>query len=287
MKKLIITLLMLVPLITGCSEIDANVDFIDAKNVMFSVDLDSHGNVSKREVQLIKDNYKKFIDDDYITDLKFSDTSARIEAVKLTKNVRRNDIDLSSLGFTTKNKSGRFIDVKHNPFVTLYSVDMVYNLKPQADKVIMNYIQNNKEQAGLKPEYLQKYGDTETSLDNPEKNGQKDFEENFEDSSVAERDASAPSPEAEPDDIMDVSKLNTQFSVTLPSRASYSNADNVADGTYYWNVTADKPVSIKLQFIVYNSFAITLLILGVFGLLFLLAKRILKHDTQKRIGTNN
>ena len=46
---------------------------------------------------------------------------------------------------------------------------MVYNLKPQADKVIMNYIQNNKEQAGLKPEYLQKYGDTETSLDNPEK----------------------------------------------------------------------------------------------------------------------
>ena len=150
-----------------------------------------------------------------------------------------------------------------------------------------NYVQNNKEQVALKPEYLQKYGDTETSLDNPEKNGQKDFEENFEDSSVAERDASAPSPEAEPDDIMDVSKLNTQFSVTLPSRASYSNADNVADGTYYWNVTADKPVSIKLQFIVYNSFAITLLILGVFGLLFLLAKRILKHDTQKRIGTNN
>lgn len=288
MKKLILLLLIFLPFMTGCSKIDANIDFIDTKNVFFSANLNTDETVSPKEIKIIKQNFKNYLDDDYVTDVFFSEDSAKIEAVKLSKNIKINDINLSSLGFKTNNKSGRFIDVKHNVFVTLYNVDLVYNLDTQVDKINKKVAEKEKEFQPLKPEYLQKYGDEDISLDNPQNTIDEDFKSNFDDDSinrvVPKEDDSE---DASSDDKLDVADIDLQFSVTLPSRASYNNADKVDNNTYYWFVKSGEPTKIKLQYIVYNSFGISILLLIVFGLLFLFARKIVKHDSQKRIGTNN
>lgn len=288
MKKLILMLLMFLPFMTGCSKIDANIDFIDTKNVFFSANLNTDETVSPKEIKIIKQNFKNYIDDDYVTDVFFSQDAAKIEAVKLSKNIKRNDINLSSLGFKTKNKSGRFIDVKQNIFVTLYNVDLVYDLDRQADKINKKIIEKEKEFQPLKPVYLQKYGDEEISLEDPQKTIDADFKANFDDDMITRiLPSKVDSDDDSQNEKLDIADLDLQFSVTLPSRASYNNADRVDENTYYWFIKTGKPIKIKLQYIVYNSFGITVFLLIVFGLLFLIARKILKHDAQKRIGTNN
>ena len=280
---------MFLPLITGCSKIDANIDLIDAKNIFFTANLNTDASVSPREVKIIKQNFKNYIDDDYVTDVFFSEQAAKIEAVKLSKNIKRNDINLSSLGFKTNNKSGRFIEIKDNFFVTLYNVDLVYNLDNQVNKITQKVAEKEKEFQPLKPEYLQKYGDEEISLDNPEKAIDEDFKANFDGEDLFNRVVTTnnDSDDNSQNEKFDVKDLNLQFSVTLPSRASYDNADRVEDNTYYWFIKSGEPTKIKLQYIVYNGFGILILLLVVFGLLYLLARKILNHDAQKRIGTNN
>ena len=290
MKKLILTLLLLVPVFTGCCNIDANIDFIDKKNVFFSANLKTDDKTTGKEIKIIKENMKDFIDDDFITDVLFTRNKAKIEAVKLSKNIKRSDINLSSLGFKTNNKSGRFIDVKHNLFVNLYSVDLVYNLDEQTDKIKNKIIKENKEPAALKPEYLQKYGDESISLDNPEQEEELDFQENFENTSISKRETTKNENSNKPkedEEEFNMSDANVEFSVTLPSKASYNNADRTVDNTYYWKIQQGQPTEIKLQYIVYNSFAITILLLSILAILYLLARRILKYDTQKRIGSDN
>ena len=288
MKKLILMLLMFLPFMTGCSKIDANIDFIDTKNVFFSANLNTDETVSPKEIKIIKQNFKNYIDDDYVTDVFFSRYAAKIEAVKLSKNIKRNDINLSSLGFKTKNKSGRFIDVKQNIFVTLYNVDLVYDLDRQADKINKKIIEKKKEFQPLKPEYLQKYGDEEISLEDPQKTIDADFKANFDDDMISRiLPSKVDSEDDSQNEKLDIADLDLQFSVTLPSRASYNNADRVDENTYYWFIKTGKPIKIKLQYIVYNSFGITVFLLIVFGLLYFIARKILKHDAQKRIGTNN
>ena len=293
MKKIIFTLFLLMPFVSGCSNVNANIEFLNPQNVFFTARIESEDKIPNEEVRIIKDNYKKFIDDDYITDVAFSKDSAKIEAIKLSKNIKRNDIDLSSLGFKTRNKSGRFIDVKHNFFVTLYNVDLVYNLNSQADKVDYSILSAEANEDFMRPEYLQKYAKEDVLPDSPEKSEEEDFQANFESNPIAKSEASgAPktkvkSETEEDKDYFDINNLNANFSVTLPSRASFDNADKVSDNTYYWNINPEEKVSIKLQYIVYNSWAIAGLLLLVFGFLYLLARKILKHDAQKRIGTNN
>ena len=293
MKKLIIMFFMLIPLCTGCSNIDANIDFLDTKNVMFSANVNSKDKITPEEAKLIKDNYKNYIDDDFITDVYFSDEEAKIQAVKISKNIKRNDINLSSTGLKTNNKDGRFIEIKHNPFVTLYKVDLEYNLDAQAEKFKKKNLEKPKDTAALKPEYLQKYGDEEIMLDNPEQTEEEDFQANFEENSISERETTNTQTNTNEDNSnnensdLNISDLNLTFTITLPSRASFSNADKVEENIYYWNIKSGEPASIKLQYIVYNSWAILLLLLFVFGILYLLARKILKHDEQKRIGTNN
>lgn len=287
MKRLIITLFMLMPLLCGCSYINANVEFLDNNNILYATELGSKENIPAEEVKIIKENYKNFLDDDFITDVMFSENRAAIQAIKISKNIKLNDIDLSSMGFKTLNKSGRFIDVKQNPFVTLYSVDLVYDLNSQSRRIIKeinNY--ERKEKEGLKPEYLQKYGDEDITLDNPDKTTEEDFRENLEENSIVKREIS---PEKTTEQIQnyDVADFKAKFSITLPAAASYNNADKAANNIYIWDIRTNEPTSIKLQYIVYNSWAITILLISVLLLLYLSARLILKHDSQKRIGTNN
>lgn len=287
MKKLLITLFMLIPICTGCSNIDANIDFLDTKNVMFSANVNSKDKISPEEAKFIKDNYKNYLDDDFITDVYFSDDEAKIQAVKISKNIKRNDINLSSIGLKTNNKDGRYIEIRHNPFVTLYKVDLEYNLDAQTEKFKKKDIEKPKDSTALKPEYLQKYGDEEITLDNPDQTEEEDFQANFEENSISERETQTVSDDDKENNNLNSDDLNLTFTITLPSRASFTNADKVEENIYYWNIKSGEPTSIKLQYIVYNSWAILLLLLFIFGVLYFIARKILKHDSQKRIGTNN
>lgn len=293
MKKIIITLLFLCPFITGCGNVSANLDFLNKNTVLFSANLDTDKDVAKDEILLIRNNYKQFLDDDYITDIAFSNDSAKIEAVKLSKDIKRKDLDLSSIGFKSNLKSGRFIEVKHNIFITSFNVDLTYDLSSQTKKITAPVIGENKSQVGgLKPEYLQKYGDTQISFDDAQGSINEDLSNNL-DGEYADKNII--NEELEQEDDISISKeatdkndvFNPQFSITLPSLASYNNADNVINKTYYWTIRKDSPTNIKLQYVIYNGFTIALLIFVVFGILFLLAKKILKHDAQKRVGANN
>ena len=85
MKKIIITLLFLMPMVSGCSNVSANIEFLNPKSVFLTASIESKDKIPNDEVKVIKDNYKKFVDDDFITDVAFSKDSVKIEAVKLSK----------------------------------------------------------------------------------------------------------------------------------------------------------------------------------------------------------
>ena len=91
------------------------------------------------------------------------------------------------------------------------------------------------------------------------------------------------------DDIQEQDdEFDAVFSVKLPYFAAYNNAD-ISQGmdTYIWRIKKDGVTNIKLQYIVYNGWSIAFLILLFILLLLYLAKRILRHDAQKRIGSEN
>lgn len=293
MKRIIIILLFLCPFVAGCGNINANLDFLNKNTVLFSANLNTDKEADQEEILLIKNNYKQFLDDDYITDITFSNDSANIEAVKLSKNIKNNDLDLSSIGFKSNLKSGKFIEVKRNIFITSFNVDLTYDLPSQTKKIITPAISDSKSQVtGLKPEYLQKYGDTQISFDDTQGSINQDLRNNL-DGEYADKNII--DKELEQEDDTGISEkstnkknvFNPQFSITLPSLASFNNADSVVNKTYYWTIRKNSPTNIKLQYVIYNGFTIALLIFGVFGILFIIAKKILKHDAQKRIGANN
>lgn len=285
MKRVILLLLLFSPMLTGCTKVDVNVDLVGKNTALVSLNLFSDKDITKDEVSIIKNNYKQFIDTDYVTDIYFSDDKAKISAVKLTKNLKKNDVNLSLLGFKSNQKSGKFIEIKNNLFVTSYNVDLLYDFA--AEKKFINTNTEKTETKGLKPEYLQKYGDKEISKDNPEVNIKKDFEENSQIIQPDEKNINAEQKQTKENIFSEKSDFRPQFSITLPSAASYNNADNVENNTYYWTIRKDSPTNIKLQYVVYNSFAITILILMIIIILFVLSKLILRHDSQKRIGSNN
>ena len=78
-------------------------------------------------------------------------------------------------------------------------------------------------------------------------------------------------------------KMNMSFSVKVPSFASYNNADSMNLNVYTWNILQDKPTVIKLQYVQYSGFAIGFVIVLGIALLILFARKIKKHDAQRRI----
>lgn len=295
MKKLILTLVFLIPFVSGCAKINTNLTINNNKSAQVEVKMFSDKQTRPQEIVTMEANIRRFKDKDY----KITDESTykkiNITAVKKVKNLKKEDLDLSSLGFETKLDSGRFIDVKHNFFVTSYNIHMVYNLPLQAKKVlyIKNLTQKSGSKSGLIPEYLQNSDSVFNPVNSTAKSGlSADFIDNFDPNFLEEDTAvkNVKTKEIEVQDdykMFDINNLNSRFTVTLPAFASFNNAQKIENGVYVWELSKTAPTEIKLQYIVYSGFAITLLILA--GILFLIyiARRVHRHDTLKRIGNNN
>lgn len=293
MKKLIITLLFLIPFVSGCARINTNLTINKNKSAQVEVKMLSTKDASPLERATMDFNIKRFIDKGYLVNDESTYKKINVTAHKRVKNLSKDDLDLSSLGFVSKLESGRFIDVNHNFFVTSYNIHMVYNLAGQKNKIyyVKDLTKKPGSKTGLIPEYLQKYGDTSEFSPDAQVIENNDFEANFDRNFVYEDDIKeAKTKEIEVKDdykLFDINNLNSRFTVTLPSFASYNNADKIENGVYVWEISPNKPTEIKLQYVVYSGFAITLLFLA--GILFLIyvARRVHRHDTLKRIGNSN
>jgi len=293
MKKFVITLLFLVPFLSGCARIDTTLTINKNKSAQVEVRMLSDNQARPQELATMDINIKRFMDKDYKVNDQSNYKKINVTAVKKVRNLKKEDLNLSSLGFVSKLESGRFVDVKHNFFVTSYNIHMVYNLQTQKNKVYL--VKDLTKQPGSKsaliPEYLQKYGDKSEFLPDPQAIENNDFAANFDQNFVYDDIAkNYKTKEIEVDDdyqLFDISNLETRFTIKLPSFASYNNALKVENGVYVWELSKTSPTEIKLQYVVYSGFAITLLILA--GILFLIyiARRVHRHDTLKRIGNNN
>ena len=292
MKKLVITLLFLVPFISGCAKIDTNLTINNDKSAQVEVKMFSDSQARPLELATMNVNIKRFLDNGY----KISDDSTykkiSVTAVKKVKNLRKNDLNLKSLGFVSKLPSGRYIDVNHNFFVTSYNIHMVYNLNEQSKNVYyVHELSKNQPSSVLNPEYLQKYGDMDDVIGSETAVQNSDFAQNFDRNFVYNDIArNYKTEEINVDDdynLFDINNLNARFIISLPTFASYNNADKVEDGVYIWLLGKNQPTEIKLQYVVYSGFAISMLFLA--GILFLIyvARRVHRHDTLKRIGNNN
>lgn len=293
MKKFVITLLFLVPFLSGCARVNTNLTINNNKSAQVEVKMVSTKDARPQELATMDYNIKKFMDKGYTVNDNSTYKKINVTAVKKVKNLAKKDLNLSSLGFVSKLESGKFIEVKHNFFVTSYNIHMIYNLAGQKNKIyyVKDLSKKPGEKSALIPEYLQKYGDTSEFFPDPQTIESSDFSANFDRNFVYDDIVkNAKTKEIEVNDdykLFDINNFNSRFTVTLPSFASYNNADKIENGVYVWEISALKPTEIKLQYVVYSGFAITLLILA--GILFLVyvARRVHRHDTLKRIGNNN
>ena len=291
MKRIIILLMLIIPFLSGCTSIDANLSINNNKSANMEIKILSGKNIHPLEVATISSTVRDFPDKSYkITDSS-SDKHINILATKSVKNLTESDMDLSSLGFATKLESGRYIEIKHNFFVTSYNIHMIYNLKNQKNKIKYITDLNSIQKSGLKPEYL-KFADTSEII---AKDNTSDFADNYDKNLLIlndniENNNIADNAENNVDtenNLFDINNAHATFSITLPYFASYNNADKVTGTVYTWNINTSEPREIKLQYVVYSAFAIWFLFIAGILLLVYLAFRIHKHDLLKRIGNNN
>ncbi len=292
MRKIIITLLLLVPFLSGCAKINANLSIKNNKSANIEVSMYSDKQARPQELKAMSATFPFFVDKSYIIKDNSTYKKNNVKATKAVKNLSKNDLDLSSLGFATKLPSGRYIDVKHNFFVTFYNINMVFNLKNMQKRIVVKKTDKITPVAGLKPEYFQKYGDDELLNEAESNTVSQDFFDNLDENLLSELGYNKPqkTQEIEVDDdykLFDINNLDAEFSVTLPAFASYNNADKVNGNVYTWTLNKTAPTEIKLQYVVYSGWAIFLMIFAGIGLLIYLALRIHKHETLKRIGNNN
>lgn len=290
MKKIVVTLLFLVPFLSGCAKIDANLSINNNKSAGIEINMQSDKQARPLELSAMKSSVRNFIDKSY----KISDTSSKnavkIKAEKNVKNLLKDDLDLSALGFATKLPSGRYIDVKHNFFVTLYNIHMIYNIKNLQKKLVVSDDVVKNDAAVLKPEYYQKYADSNMNSDDSDFSS--DFIDNIDEDLIStlgyNNQDNLKEVEVEDDyKLFNINNLNADFSISLPSFASYNNAQKIKGSVYYWALSKTEPTEIRLQYVVYSGWALSLIILSGIALLIYLARRIHRHDTLKRIGNNN
>ena len=295
MKKFIILLLMLVPFVSGCTNITTNLTINNDKTASIENILTYNGNLNNKKDLIaltINENYKKFLDSHYLVDRVIEKDNSKIIAKKHVKNLYYTDLEFTSLGFKTNLPNNRFILVKKNFFVTSYNIDMTYNLPLAENKVelIRSLDQAKKSKNIITQEYLAKYGEKQREL--KDDTGREDIKANLDSSTYllakeTNKDNQRNNTPINKNVKYDIKDLGANFTITLPSFASYNNAQKIENGVYVWNLNTDKPVEIKLQYVVYSGFAIGFLFLA--GILFLIyiARRIHRHDTLKRIGNNN
>ena len=285
MKKVIVSLFLLVPLLTGCTNIDTQVTINDDRSASVATSLTYEGNLSDSSdiaALTIIDNYAKFLDPLYTSQEAYGKKLSTITASKSVKDLKYDDLDLSSLGFTSNLPSGKFIEVKKSFLVSSFNIDATYNLKNQIKKVKKaEKTKQIKRAEGLDPVYLKEYGDpSEYDVDDSAK--EDIFAQNLDDSTKEFVNKNLQQNEENKKEPS-IKDLKASFSVKVPTFASSNNADSVSGNVYTWDISQDGPTVIKLQYVQYSGFAIAFVILVGILVLVLLARKILKHDTQKRI----
>lgn len=283
MKKMLLSLMILTPLLAGCANINTDITINDNKSAEVSTELVYQGKLNEAKdttAQSILKSYENFLDNKYKIETVYDYDKSTIKATKRVKDLSKQDLDLSSLGFTSKLESGKFIEIKKNFVISSYNIDLVYDYNKNLDKLNIIEEKADNTSKGLQPEYYQKYGDM-SEMEAPEdredvilSNIDEDTKQ-FTDNAVEEikKETATEAPKA----------INAEISVRVPGFASYNNADNAEGNIYRWTVRNDEPTEIKLQYVRYSGFAIAVVILILTGLLVLLAKKIIKHESQKRI----
>ena len=288
MKKIIVSLILLIPLLTGCASVNTKLTINKDETASIEAVLNYKGDIENDKsykTLTILENYPKFFDDNYII-YKREGSPSSIYARKRVKNIIYSDLNLSSLGFETNLPGGRFIDVKKNIFAKMYKVDMSYDFSKQQDRIHFIDEKELTASSGVpKPEYYQEYMQDNEQADENSSTERDDFLSNVDESVFLFDDFTDDDVKKSQDDNNNFDML---FSIKLPSFAAYNNAD-ISQGmdTYIWRIKKDGVTNIKLQYIVYNGWSIAFLILLFILLLLYLAKRILRHDAQKRIGSEN
>ncbi len=290
MKKILFLILIIAPLLTGCTNIETRVTINNNKSVQVASSLTYKGNLSDpsdKNAVMIMNYYENFLNNDYKVTTAYGSKFSTITGTKKVDNILKNNINLSSLGINTKLESGKFIEIKKNFLVTSYNIDAEIDYPSIISGLkTANKEKNIIENEGLTPEYLKKYGDlSEMPSDNQ---GRVDFAANLDDSAkdlfsedAINEDDKPINPQKEKDE-----DVTASFSIELPSFAYYSNADSTDGNIYTWNIKKYAPTEIRLQYMKYSGFAIFSLISIGALLLIYLAYRILRHDARKRIGTD-
>lgn len=286
MKKFIVSLLLFLPLLTGCTNIDTQLTINDDKSASVVSSLTYTGDLSDKAditALTVTNSYKNFLDKGYILENAYGAKLSTITGTKSVKNIEHADLDLSSLGLKSNLPSGKFIEVKKNLLVTSFNIDAVYNMGEQLSKITEPETSNatiNKVKT-LVPEYYQKYSEEAQNSEN-ESEQREDFMQNLDDDT--KKFIEDANNEAEVQQDAKNAEFNASFSIKVPAFASYNNADMAEGSLYTWNINKDEETIIKLQYVKYNSAAILILILAGIALLILLARKILKHESQKRVG---
>ena len=266
MRKIIVTLLFLTPFLAACTNVDTTITIDKNNSASVLVENKYDGNLSSMEdinALAIMSNYSKFLDKDYTVKEDFSNDSSVITASKSVQNLIDEDLNLSSLGFTTNLPSGRFIEIRKNWIAKSVNINLNYDLKKvsqQYENIIPTYEAKKASDNVMTPEYFQQ---------------DKDLVK------IAQQEASS--------EVADeVIKKNTQdkpkvgINIKLPATAFYNNADSVNGNTYTWYLKDTEVNNIKIQYIKYNIFLIVIGFGFILGLLGLLAFKIKRSDSQKR-----
>lgn len=303
MKKLLVSLLLLIPVLSGCASIDTKITINDDKSATVATSVSYKGDLSNPndpDAVRIYTNYKNYLDDMYDVDSAFNSKLSTIIATKKSENVTVNDLDLSSLGFVTNLPSGKFIELKKSFLAKSYNIDCTYNYPAQASKYVQKETPKEdvapvrkSDNKGLNPEYYQQYMDKE-DVDT----SNNDFAENLDDTvrqqTIAEenadnQDVTKKQEERVTNDAKSAQKepLSVSVSVQVPSLAFYNNADSSKGNLYTWNIKQDEPTNIKIQYVQYSGWAIFFMIVIGIAILVLGARKIIKHENQKRVGNTD
>lgn len=301
MKKIIVSLLFLVPILTGCANIDTKITINNDKSASVATSISYKGDLSNENdstANLIHENYAKYIDSSYNIDKAFNSKLSTIIADKKVDDVSKQDLDLSTLGFVSNLPSGKFIELKKSFLVKSYNIDCTFDYPAEVTKYSKksddksDVVQkNDTDKKGLTPEYYQQYmdkDDTATSdndladnLDDTVKQPADD-EDNISDNT----EANGTREEIVVEDTKKPEPLNLSVTVQVPALAFYNNADSSKGNQYTWNIKQDEPTVIKIQYVQYSGWAITFFILAGVVILILGARKIIKHENQKRVGNN-
>lgn len=285
MKKLIISLILLIPFVSGCGSFDTRLTINPDKSATLVTSLTYKGNLADKGDSisaLIDSKYQSYLDEMYTTENVYGKKLSTITATKSVKNLELSDIDLSSLGFKTNLESKKFIDIKKNFLITSYNIDATYNLKEQINKLTQKTTSEKiTSEKGLVPEYYQKYG-----ADVDDEEVREDFLDNLDDDAkeLIVQDVN-PASDTKSNNAQDKNYTST-FSIQVPSFASANNADSVEGNIYTWNLKKNEPVNIKFQYVKYNGWTIMFVILIGIALIGLLARRIVKRESQKQLDAN-